>query len=188
MKNARLTTNPLSLFHPVCTFKTSSCVPAPRAHVFQHVRVVPVYTGTFWTDTRGRVEWTHGIFQRATPHHTPHTPQHKTQDTTQHDAPQHTTATRPQQHTETETCRDRDREKRRRMRRRQDKRREKIHFQCGGARPFCVDGVLCLVHPVNDRVFSLVHGVKYDSSLISFSASWQVNSFSPELILHSAGT
>ena len=25
----------------VCTFKTSPCMPAPRAHVFQHVRVVP---------------------------------------------------------------------------------------------------------------------------------------------------
>ena len=32
---------------PVCTFKTSPCVPAPRAHVFQHVRVVPAYTRTF---------------------------------------------------------------------------------------------------------------------------------------------
>ena len=31
----------------VCTFKTSPCMPAPRAHVFQHVRVVPVHTGTF---------------------------------------------------------------------------------------------------------------------------------------------
>ena len=26
----------------VCTFKTSPCMPAPRAHVFQHVRVVYV--------------------------------------------------------------------------------------------------------------------------------------------------
>ena len=32
---------------PVCTFKTRPCMPAPRAHVFQHVRVVPVHTGTF---------------------------------------------------------------------------------------------------------------------------------------------
>ena len=32
---------------PVCTFKTSPCVPAPRAHVSTHVRVVPVHTGTF---------------------------------------------------------------------------------------------------------------------------------------------
>ena len=31
----------------VCTFKTSPCMPAPRAHVLQHVRVVPVHTGTF---------------------------------------------------------------------------------------------------------------------------------------------
>ena len=30
-----------------CTFKTSPCVPAPRANVEQHVDVVPVHTGTF---------------------------------------------------------------------------------------------------------------------------------------------
>ena len=30
----------------VCTFKTSPCMPAPRAHVLKHVRVVPVHTGT----------------------------------------------------------------------------------------------------------------------------------------------
>ena len=32
-------------------------------------------------------------------------------------------------------------------------------------------------HAVNDRVFSLLNRVKYDCSLISFSASWLVNSF-----------
>ena len=32
---------------PVCTFKTSPCELAPRAHVFQHGRVVPVHTVTF---------------------------------------------------------------------------------------------------------------------------------------------
>ena len=74
----------------VCTLKTSPCVQAPRAHVETHVRVVPVYTGTFWTDTRGRG---HGIFQRTTPHHTPHTQSN-------------TIAT-----THGETCRDREREK-----------------------------------------------------------------------------
>ena len=37
---------------PVCPSKTSQCVRAPRAHVFQHVRVVPACTGTFLTDTR----------------------------------------------------------------------------------------------------------------------------------------
>ena len=31
----------------VCTFKTSPCMPAPRAHVFRNVRVVRVYTETF---------------------------------------------------------------------------------------------------------------------------------------------
>ena len=30
---------------PVCSVKTSPCVLAPRAHVSQHVRVVPVHTG-----------------------------------------------------------------------------------------------------------------------------------------------
>ena len=60
-------------------------------------------------------------------HHTPHTPQL-------------TTTTRPQHHTETET------------ERRPDKRREKIHFQCGGAWPFFVDGVLFLVNPVCARL------------------------------------
>ena len=44
----------------VCAFQTSPCMPAPRAHVVQHVRVVLVHTGTFLTYTRGRFEWTHG--------------------------------------------------------------------------------------------------------------------------------
>ena len=35
------------------TIKTSRCVPAPRAPVETHVRWVPAYTETFWTDTRG---------------------------------------------------------------------------------------------------------------------------------------
>ena len=34
---------------PVCTFKTSPCVPAPRARVLQHVHVVP---GLFVPDGR----------------------------------------------------------------------------------------------------------------------------------------
>ena len=46
-----------------------------------------------------------------------------------------------------------------------------------GAWPFFVDGVLCLVKPVNARVLSLPNSVKYDSSFISFSAPWQFNSF-----------
>ena len=31
----------------VCRFKTPPCMPATRAHAFEHVRVVPAYTGTF---------------------------------------------------------------------------------------------------------------------------------------------
>ena len=50
-------------------------------------------------------------------------------------------------------------------------------FSGGGAWPFSVDGVLCLVKPVNARVLSLLNRVKYDSSFISFSALWQFNSF-----------
>ena len=96
-----------SPMHPVCAFKTSPCVPGPRAHVFQHVRGAG----------------THGdVLDGHTPHTTPH---HKTrQNTTQHDTPQDTTTTRPQQHTETETDRDRQ-NKRRRDERRQDERQEK---------------------------------------------------------------
>ena len=37
----------------VYVHKTSPCVPAPRANVLQHVRVVPAYTGTCGVDTRG---------------------------------------------------------------------------------------------------------------------------------------
>ena len=56
--------------------------------------------------------------------------------------------------------------------------REKFHFQCGGAWPFSVaNGVHGLVHPINARFVRLLNRVKYDSSLISFSAPWQVNSF-----------
>ena len=88
---------------PVCTFNTSSCVPAPRAHVETRLRVVPIHTGTYRTYTRGRV------FQRVT-HTTPsHTPHHNTR----HNIPQHTTRTRPQNLTKTETERDRDRQRQR---------------------------------------------------------------------------
>ena len=40
---------------PICTLKTSPCMPAQRAHVLKHVRVVPVHTGTFSTYIWGRV-------------------------------------------------------------------------------------------------------------------------------------
>ena len=138
----------------VCTFKTSPCVPAPRTHVSTCVRVVLVHTGTCGVDTRA--------FQCVT-HHTPHnnhTQQHHTQQhhTTTQDTTHHnnttTNTSRKQRQTETE----RDRERRRRQK---EKRREKIHFQCGGAWLFFVD----------------LNRVNCDSSFISFSASWPVNSF-----------
>ena len=51
-------------WHPektsVCIFKTSPCVPAPRAHVLPHAGVVQVHTGTFWIYTRRFLGRTHG--------------------------------------------------------------------------------------------------------------------------------
>ena len=104
----------------VCPFKKSPCVPAPRAHVSTHVRVVPVHKVTFWTYTRRRVEWTHGVFQRVThdtPHRT-HTPHHTTTE--------HNTTTRPQHHTETgtETDRQTDRQTKKTGTEREDKTEE----------------------------------------------------------------
>ena len=65
---------PPSPFPPVYTFKTSPCVPAPHPHVLRHVDVLPVHTG---------------VFQRVTPHTTPHTT--------------HTPQPQPQPHTTTTT-------------------------------------------------------------------------------------
>ena len=67
-----------------------------------------------------------------------------------------------------------------------EERRETILFQCDGAWPFFfVNGVHFLVNPVCARDLCLLNSVKYDSSLISFSASWQVNSFSFLRIIYS---
>ena len=51
---------------PVCTFKTSPCVPAPREHVFQHVRVVLVRA--FCTCTRGRRGSSSVLLTKICPH------------------------------------------------------------------------------------------------------------------------
>ena len=140
---------------PVCTGTT-------RTHVSTCVRVVPVHTGTFWTYTRGRVEWTHGGFSVP---HTTHT-HINTHNTTQHNTlrPQHHTTTERdrERETETETDRDRDRERDRDRQRQREQRREKIHFQCGGAWPFFffVDVVICLVNPVCARDLSLPNSVQ----------------------------
>ena len=131
----------------VCTFKTSSFVPAPRAHMLKHVCAWCRYT-------RGRFERTHGDVLSG---HTEFlsvshdTPQHNT--TQQHD---HNT-TRRQRQRQTETDRDRERREDGRGETRQEKRRQKKTRQA--------------------RDLSLPNSVKYDSSLIFFSAPWQVNSF-----------
>ena len=120
--------------------------------------------------TRRRFEWTHGVFLRATPHtQTPHALPH----TTQHNI------TRRQRQRETERQRKKTETERedKRKEERQDKRSEERRFIFTVVVPFLVDVVLCLVHLVNDRVFGLQKSVKYDCSLISFCASWQVNSF-----------
>ena len=116
MKNTRLTTLPLP---PVCPSKSSPCVPAPRAQVERCVRMVPVHTG--------RVDWTHGYFQRVT-HHTPHTThtthntRHKTHTTHNSQLTTiHRNSNNTQQHTETETERETERDRERRQRTREEK-------------------------------------------------------------------
>ena len=132
-----------------------------------HGDVLNVHTGTCGVDTL--------VFQRVT-HHTAHTPQHKTQHTTTH---HNNTTTTPHENTDRDRERQRKKtetEKRREERReKRRERREKIHFQCGGAWPFLVVVVLCLVHPVK-RDLRLLKKVRLHCSFISFSASWPVNS------------
>ena len=126
-----------------------------------------MFGGTFWTYTRRRVEWTHGVFQRVT-----------------HDIPQHnSTTTRPQHHTETETETDRDREDRDREKRRrkirdktreektkedktrQEKRQDSFSlWWCMAVFCWCSD---FLVDSVCARFLSLLNSVKFDSSSIS---------------------
>ena len=124
---------------PPCPFKTCPCVRSKRlrvyrhhAYMFQHVRVVPVYTWTFWTYTRARFEWTHGVF--TVPQHTPHRTHTTTQDTTQHNNT--TTTQHRDRQRQTETDRDRDRERRQGQREkrktaeeRQEKRRQNKQYK-----------------------------------------------------------
>ena len=133
--------------------------------------------------TRGRFERAHedvwsghtGFSACHTPHRHTHQTANRREDKTQHTTTHHNnTTTTPHENRERETEKE-DGDRKRREKR--EERREKIHFQCGGAWRFFVHGVLCLIKPVNDRVFSLLSRVKYDCSLISFSASWPVNSF-----------
>ena len=85
----------------MCTFKTFPCVPAPRAHVFIHVDLLLVHTGTFLNAhteacrnphtgfstffsayrTTHTAHTKHIARPTTTPHHTTCTPTH---NTTQH--------------------------------------------------------------------------------------------------------
>ena len=129
---------------PVCTFNTSPCVSAPRAHVETRLRVVPVHLDVF-ERTHGDVLSGHTCFSPChTPHHTtPHTPHHTaphrtaphrtaphphrtaphTHHNTRQNIPQHTTTTRPQHLTKTET--ERQRQKTETEKRREERREER---------------------------------------------------------------
>ena len=108
----------------VCTLKTSPCMPAQRAHMFQH-------ECAWWRYTRGRFERTHGdvlsghtgFFQCATPHTTHH---HTTQHTTTHGDRdrQRQTETEEEDRERRQGQREKGRRKRREDKRREDKRRQ----------------------------------------------------------------
>ena len=174
----------------VCTFvKTSPCMPAPRAHVETCVRK---------GYTRGRVEWTYdfsGCHTHHTTHHTAHTPhhnnttqhnttQHNTTNTTQHNTPQqhdHNTS-RKQRQMETETQRQTETDSERRWRQKEKRREKREERREKRDSVWWCMAVLCSCSAlscssVNARFLSLHNSVKHDSSLISFSAPWHVNSF-----------
>ena len=148
---------------PVCTFKTSPFVPAPRAHMFQHVCAWCRYT-------RGRFERTHGDVLsghtefRSVSHTNTHTLTHNTHNTPHHNTTQHITTTTPhgeerdrdrqRQRKKTGTGRGEKTEEKRKDKRREDKRKtrkdkrtEKIRFQCGGAWPLLVGVVIFWLVP-----------------------------------------
>ena len=79
---------------PVCTFKTSPCVPAPRAHAFQHTcgRGAGTHGDVLNVHTGGRFERSHGEREEAGQRDTPtHTHQHPHAATTNTHNAQHTT-------------------------------------------------------------------------------------------------
>ena len=98
----------------VCTFKTSPFVPAPRAHMFQHV------CAWYWY-TRGRFERTHGDVSsgHTAPHTTPHHADTKTP---------HGDRDRDRDKEREEKTEEQRQDKRREDKRRQDKTREERRF------------------------------------------------------------
>ena len=113
---------------PVCGFRTSPCVPAPRAHVFQHMFQ--------HRHTRGRFECTHGgaleaqygffhvFFSACRNSHTHQTHNTTTNNTTT--TTTHTTQHNTQHHTETERERERQRERDRERQRKKERQRNRV--------------------------------------------------------------
>ena len=132
------------------------------------VRVAPAYTG-MGTCLSGHTVFFSVSHHTTTPHtpHRPHTtPRHKTQHHTETDRDR-------QRQTETETEGEEwTKEKTNRQEQREERRvkREKIHFQCGGAWPFFVGVVIFQLIPFAEQC-----QVKF---IFDFSALWPVNSFS----------
>ena len=140
----------------VCTGTTRTHVSTCGRGAGAHGDVLNVHTETCSVDTLG--------FQRVTRTHHDNNDTHKTQ----HD---NTTAT---------PHRDRDRDTEREEKTeedRQDKRREEVHFAVWWCMAFFLLVVIFWLVPFCARHLSLLNSVKHDSSLISFSAPWQVNSF-----------
>ena len=101
--------------------------------------------------THGDVLYGHGVFQRFRPHTTQTTHHTTTQDTTPHGDRQRQRDNRGRRGDEREEDRTRDKSR---------KKREKIHFQYGGAWPFFVGAVICLVNPVCARDLSFLNSVQ----------------------------
>ena len=149
---------------PVCTFKTSPCVPAPRAHMLKHACAWCRYT-------RGRFERTHGdVLNGHKGVSACHTLTHthiNTHNTTQHNTlrPQHHTTTERdrERQTETETDRDKDRDRERdrdRQRDRESREERRFIFSVVVRGLVFVDVVICLVNPVCARDLSLPNSVQ----------------------------
>ena len=123
----------------------SVCAGTTRTHVSTCVRVVCRYT-------RARFERTHGdVFSGHTGFSACHAhtirPQHHTETETETD--RQTDRQRQRKKTDRERREDGRGETRERDKKtRQDKRREKIYFQCGGAWPFFVGVVIFWLLPV----------------------------------------
>ena len=95
---------------PVCTFKTPPCVPAPRAHVFQHALFLPAHTEAFFERTHGHVSNGHTEVLNGQTHHTATAPppQHTHQNTRHNTTQRHDhNTTRRQRETETDADRER---------------------------------------------------------------------------------